>query len=83
MNYADFQSILAPKVNGKQNPEDSYISKCQKHVACSYGGYKLVYVDDEFSKHFKPCLGQDFVYNFINSMIEESKYCTNMMKKTF
>ena len=34
-------------------------------------------VDDKFSnsKPFKIYLGKDPVYNFINSMIEESKYC--------
>ena len=28
-------------------------------------------------------MGQDTVYNFINSIIEESKYCIEEMKKTF
>ena len=37
MIYADFESILVPKDNGKQNPEESYPSKYKKHVACSYG----------------------------------------------
>ena len=58
------------------------MKKYKKHVACSYG-YKLVCVDDKFSKPFKSYLGEDAVYNFINSMIEESKYCTDMMKKHF
>ena len=44
----------------------------EKHVACSYG-YKLVCNDDTFSTLFKPYLGEDAVYNFINSMVEESK----------
>ena len=35
--YADFDSILAPVDNGKQNPNEFYTKKCQKHVACSYG----------------------------------------------
>ena len=35
MVYADFESILVPEDNGKQNPEESYIKKDQKHVACS------------------------------------------------
>ena len=49
MIYADFENILLPEDNGKQNPNESYTNKCQKHVACSYG-YKLVCVDDRFSK---------------------------------
>ena len=28
-------------------------------------------------------LGEDAVYNFINSMIEESKYCSEVMRKYF
>ena len=41
-------SILVPEDNGKQNPNESYTIKYQKHVACSYG-YKLVCVDHKFS----------------------------------
>ena len=37
--------ILVPENNGKQNPEESYTNKYQKHIACSYG-YKLVYIND-------------------------------------
>ena len=43
MIYADFESILVPEDNGKQNPNESYTNKYQKHVACSYG-YKLVWI---------------------------------------
>ena len=53
-----------------------------KHIACNYG-CKLVCVNDTFSKPFKIYLGEEVVYNFINNMIEESKYCTDMMKKHF
>ena len=31
------KSILVPKDNRKQNPDESYASKYQKHVACNYG----------------------------------------------
>ena len=47
------------------------MNKYQKHIACSYS-CKLV-------KH----LGKDAAYNFINSIIEESKYCIDVMKKHF
>ena len=52
MIYADFESILSPEDNGKQNLNQSYTNKYQKYVACNYG-YKLVCVDDKFSKPFK------------------------------
>ena len=58
--------------NGKQNLEESYTNKHQKHIACSYG-YKLVCVNDMFSKPFKTYLGKDAV----------SKYCCELMKKHF
>ena len=51
-------------------------------MACSYG-YKLVRVNYKFSKPFKAYLGGNVVFNFINSMIKESKYCSDLMKKHF
>ena len=41
MIYADFESVLVPGNNVKQNPNESYTNKYRKHVPCSYG-YKLV-----------------------------------------
>ena len=71
--YADFQSILVPENNRKQNLVQSYTNKYQKHIACSYG-YKLVCVADTFSKPFNTCLGnKEAISNFINRMIKESK----------
>ena len=79
MIYANFESILVPQDNGNQNPEESYPNRYQKHIAWSFGD-KLVCVDDKFSKPFKSCLDKDAVYKFINSVIEESKYCSVVIK---
>ena len=49
--------------------EKSYTDKYQKHVGCSYG------VDDKFSNS-KSYLHEDIIY----SMIDESKYCSDVMK---
>ena len=49
-------------------------------LALSYS-YTLKCVDDKFRKLFKSYLGEGAVYNFISSMIEESKYCSDQMKK--
>ena len=68
-----------PGNNGKQNPEESYTNKYQKHIACSYG-YKLACVDDKFSKPFETYIGEDAVFDFINRMIEDGKYCSDVMK---
>ena len=80
--YAEFEKILVPKDNEKQNLEESCRNQYQKHIACSYG-YKLICVDDKFSKPFQIYLGKDAVYNFINSTIEESEYCSDVMIKYF
>ena len=82
MIYADFESILVPQDNGKKNLKEPYANKYQKHVACSYG-YKLVCVDHKFSKPFKSYPGQDAFCKCINSMIEQSKYCSDVIKKYF
>ena len=42
---------------------------------CSYKYY------DSFSKSFKSYLGEDAVYNVINSMLKESRDCIEVMKK--
>ena len=77
--YTDFKSILVLQDNRKQ---ESYTNTYQKHVACSYG-YKLVCVDDKFGKPFKSNLGKDVAYNFISIMIDECKYCSDVIKKLF
>ena len=55
-------------------------NKYQKHIACSYS-YEFVCVDDKFIKPFNTYLCKDDVYNSINNLIEEKKYCSGVMKK--
>ena len=38
-----------PENSRKQNPNESYTNKYQKHVACSYG-YKLLCIDYKFGR---------------------------------
>ena len=65
---------------GKQNPNESYTSKYQEHVAFSHD-YKLLCADDKFNKPFKSYLGEDVVCNFKESMVKESKCCSEVTKK--
>ena len=58
------------------------MNKYKRDVGYSYG-YKLVCVDNDFSKPFQSYLGEDAVYNLINNLIKEIKYGTDMMKKHF
>ena len=43
----------------------------------------MVLFYDKFNKPFKSYLGEDAVYNFICSIVEESKYCSDVIKKHF
>ena len=52
MSYVVFKSILVPEDNKRQNPDEPYTDKYQKHVPCSYG-HKVVCVLHKFSKSFK------------------------------
>ena len=70
---------LVPEYKGNQSPKEIYTNKYQKHVASSYA-YKLVCVDDKFSKPFKYYLGKNAAKISVNNMIEESKVCTDIMK---
>ena len=73
MFYEDFESILVLEDNRKQNLNDSYTNKYQKHVVCSYG-YKIVCVVDKVSNLTISYLGEDAVKIFMSSMIKEIKY---------
>ena len=41
------------------------------------------YLIINFSNPFKSYLDEDAFYNFMNSMIKESKYCSDVMEKHF
>ena len=78
--YSNFESILMPEDNRRQIPNESYTNKYQNNVAYSYG-YQLRCVDDNFSWPFKSYLGANAIYNFVNSMLEESKFGGDVMTK--
>ena len=48
--HADFESILVPENNGKQNPEDPYTNKYQRHILLVVMAINKVCVDDKSSK---------------------------------
>ena len=72
MIYANFESIFVSADNKKQNLNESYTNKYQKHVASGYG-YRLTGVDNKFSKALKSYFGGDAVYTFINSITVSCK----------
>ena len=78
MHYANFGIILVSENYGKQNPDYSYADKYLNHVFWVRFGYKLGRADNQFSKPFRS--GQDAAHEFITNMVEESKYCSHVIK---
>ena len=76
--YADFECNLKTV----ESYEGSYSKKYQYHVPCSFA-YKLVCVDDEFTKPIVVFRGENAAYEFIKSILKEYQYCKKVMKKYF
>ena len=81
--YADFEAITE-KISGCQpNNNKSFTDAYQKHT--DYGfGYKIVCCyDDKYSKPLKIYRGEKAVYNFMEYLLDEVKYCKKVMKQQF
>ena len=76
--YADFECNLKTV----ESYEGSYSKKYQYHVPCSFA-YKLVCVDDEFTKPIVVFRGENAAYKFIEAILKEYQYCKKVMKKRF
>ena len=81
--YSDFEAITE-KIHGCQpNDDKSYTEAYQRHTDCGYG-YKVVCCyDDKYTKPLQIYRGEKAVYKFMEAMLEEVKYCKNVMKKDF
>ena len=81
--YADFEAIVK-KVHGcKPNNDKSYTEAYQTHEDCGYG-YKVVCCyNNKYSKPVQIYRGENAVYEFMEKMSGEVKYCKNIMKKEF
>ena len=64
--YSDFQCIL----NSVESYEGSCSKKYQHHISCSFA-YKLVCVDDKFSKPIILYRGENAAYKFIEAILED------------
>ena len=60
----------------------SYSKKYEDHIPCSFA-YKLVCVDDKFSKLIDVFRGESAAYEFIEKILKEFEYCKKVMKKHF
>ena len=60
----------------------SYTEKYQDHVPCSFA-YKVVCVDNKFSKDVVLYRGKNAAYKFIEAILEKYDYCKKVIKKHF
>ena len=60
----------------------SYTRKYKEHVPCSFA-YKVVCVDNKFSKKMVLYRGKDAINKFIKSILNEYNYCRKVMRKHF
>ena len=73
--YADFECNL----RDVEIYEGSYTQKYHDHVPCSFA-YKVVCIDDKFSKPIVVYRGKNDVYEFIKAILKEYKYCKKLRK---
>ena len=72
--YADFECNL----RGVECYEGSYTRKYQDHIPCSFA-YKVVSIDDRFTKPIVVYRGEHAAYQFIKAILKEHKYCRKIM----
>ena len=76
--YPDFKCNLKKvKCN-----EGSYTEKYQDHIPCSFA-YKIVCIDDRFTKPTIIYRRKNAAYGFIKAILEECKYCKKIIKGYF
>ena len=80
--YADFECLLKNCDLKVDNDCFSYTKKYQDHIPCSFA-YKVVYVDNKFSKDVVLYRGKNAVLKFIECILGEYEYCMSVMKKHF
>ena len=68
--YADFECNL----KGVECYEGCYTKKYQDHISCSFA-YKVVCVDDRFTKRIVVYRGEKAAYEFIKAIFKGYKYC--------
>ena len=76
--YANFECNF----KSVESYEGSYLKKYQDHIPCSFT-YKLVCVDDKFTKPIVVFRGENATYEFIETILKKYEYYTKVMKKHF
>ena len=70
---SDFECILKG-VKSRDKNNGSYAEKYQDHVPCSFA-YKIVCIDNKFSKKVVLYRGKNAAYRFSKAILEEYDYC--------
>ena len=78
--YADFESLLKGVEISDKNNNTSCTEKYQKQIPCSFA-YKVVCIDNKFSKKFVLYRGKNAVNRFIETILKEMNYCKKIIKK--
>ena len=76
-------NVFLKNVNSDiSNNDISYTKKYQDHIPCIFA-YKVVFVDNEYSKKIVLYRGENAVNKFIRSILNEYNYCRKIMRKYF
>ena len=76
--YADFECNL----NSVECDEGSYTKNYQDRIPCSFA-YKVICIDDRFTKPIVVYRGETAAYEFIKAILKEYKYCRKIMNNYF
>ena len=72
--YVDFASLFTKLQINDRDKSISYTEKYQDHIPYSFA-YKVVCIDDKFSKPAALYIGKNAVNKFIEAILEEHDYC--------
>jgi len=81
--YADFKAITEKVDSCKPNDSESYTEAYQKHTDCSYGYEVVCCYNNKYTKPVQSYRGENAVHKFKEKMIDEVKYCRNIIKYKF
>ena len=78
--YADFESITQPIEQVQREQTKSYTDGYQLHVPCGFA-YKVVCIDDKYTKDTVVYRGQDCVEKFLDSLKQEKWRIFDILQK--
>ena len=76
--YANFKCNL----KNVENYEGFYSRRYQDHIPCSFA-YKLVCVDDKFTKPILVFRGENSDFKFIEAILKDYEHCKKAITKQF